>query len=295
MQTEIKMKNTIKYLSIVFVPLAIIAGGIAFAFRKPIKTYFIPTVEQIGDINIKVENDTCYVSSKLTASNKSFLKIEVDTIKYKVSMFGKTYLQNKEYIGMILKGYSKDTIDFALKIPYIRIIKDLKKKRKNGDSASYFINVSLQYSTFLGQNEMPINKSAKLKIPQPPELEILDIKYTKIRMKSILADVKVKITNYTDVNLSIKEMGYSMNVLKQGILKGKHEKEIDIKPNASTIIELPIEISPKNITRTFFDILINKDSYDYTLTLDAILESSVSIKESFRIHLVKSGEMELRK
>lgn len=289
------MKPKIKRIILIAFIIIVIATVLLYVFRDKIKAHFIPTVEQIGDINIRVENDTCYVSSKLTAKNKSFLEIKIDTIKYKVSMFDKTYLQDEEFIGIILHSHSTDTIDFSLKIPYKIIIKDLKAERKKGDSASYFINISLQYSTFLGKKEMPISKSAKIKIPQPPEVEIVEIKYSKVRMKSILADVKVKITNYTAVNLSIKEMTYTMDIIKQGNLKGKHKKNINIKPNGTTIINLPIEISPKNIARTFFDVIINKDSYDYTLTLNAILESTDPVKESFPIDLIKTGKMELRK
>lgn len=286
-----------KTKTIIFVILIIllIAGGVLYYFRDSIKAHFIPTVEQIGDIHIKVENDTCYVSSKLTAKNKSFLNIEIDTLKYKVSMFNKTYLQNKEFVGVILNSHSTDTIDFALKIPYKIIMQDLKSERKKGDSASYFIDISLQYTTFLGKKEMPISKTSKIKIPQPPEIEIVEIKYDKIRFKSIQANVKIKIINYTAVNLSINEINYSMNVLKQGELKGKHERKIDIKPNGATFVNLPIDISPKNIARTFFDVIINKDSYDYDLTLNANLEATEPIKESFKINLIKSGTMELRK
>lgn len=284
-----------KRISIVILIILAIAGSTIYWFHDSIKAHFIPTVEQIGDIIIKVENDTCYVSSKLTAKNNSFLNIEIDTIKYKVSMFNKVYLQNKAFLGIILKNHSTDTIDFSLKIPYKNIIEDLKTERKKGDSASYFIDVSLQYSTFLGRKEMPISKTAKIKIPQPPEIEIVDIKYEKIRFKSIQANVKVKIINYTEVNLSINDMNYTMDVLKQGKLSGKHKKQIDIKPNGTTFVNLPIVISPKNIARTFFDVLINKDSYDYTLTLNAILEAKDPVKESFKINLTKSGTMELKK
>lgn len=283
-----------KRISISLIILGIIAA-VTYIYFDEIKKHYIPTVEQIGDINIKVENDTCYVSSKLTAKNKSFFKIGIDTIKYKVSMFDKTYLQNEEFIGMVLNGHSTDTIDFSLKIPYKIIIKDLKAERKKGDSASYHINIFLQYSTFLGKKEMPINKTSKIKIPQPPDIEIVEIKYSKVSMKSILADVNVKITNYTAVNLSIKEMTYSMSILKQGELNGKHRTQIDIKPNGTTFINLPIEISPKRIAKTFFDVIINKDSYDYTLTLDAILEATDPIKETFKINLAKNGTMELKK
>lgn len=281
--------------SLFILVLLITTGGIIYLYRKDIRKHFIPTIEQIGDVHVKVQNDTCYVSSQLTATNKTYFKIGIDTIKYRVSLANKVYLQNKKFIGMTLHAHAKDTVDFSLKIPYKTIIEDLKEQRKKGDSTSYAINVSLQFTTFLGKAEMPINKTAKLKIPQPPEIEVMDIKYSKVRMKSILANVKVKIINYSSVNLSIKKMSYSMDVIKQGNVKGRHQEQIDIKPHGTTIIELPMEISPKHIARTLFDVIVDKDSYDYTLTLNAILEATDPLKDSFPIDLIKKGKMELKK
>lgn len=289
------METKVKRIGAIVLISAMILSSIAYCFRNKIKKYFIPTVEQIGDIHIKIRNDTCYVSSKLSANNKSFLNIEIDTIKYKVALFNKIYLQSESFIGVILESNSKDTIDFSLKIPYKTIIKDLKAERKKGDSTNYFIDISLQYSTFLGKSEMPISRTAKIKIPQPPEIEIEDIKYTKIRRKSILANLNVKITNYNAVNLSIKELTYSMNIRKQGNIEGKLEKQINIKQNGITYVSIPIEISPKNLTRTFLNVIANKDTYDYTIKLNAILESTDPIRESFQIDLIKNGTMELKK
>jgi len=202
------MKKKIKLIGVSLLIIAIIAVGLFFIFRVRIIAHFTPTVEQIGEIHINVKNDTTFVSSKLMVNNKSFLKIKIDTIKYKVSLFDKTYLQSQKFIGMVLRGYGKDTIDFSLNIPYITILKDLYAERKKGDSASYSIAISLQYSTVFGKAEFPINKSAKFKIPQPPELEIMEIKYKKIHLKSILAEANIKIINYSAITLSIKEMSY---------------------------------------------------------------------------------------
>jgi LEA14-like dessication related protein len=289
------MKTKIKYVSLCILIIVIILGGISYFYRSQLKNHFIPKIEQVETIHIKVENDTCYISSKLRVTNKSFFKIGFDTIKYKVALENKIYLQNQTFIGKTIHGHTSDTVDFALKIPYKRILSDLKTERKNGDSASYSIDVSIQYSTFLGKAEMPINKSARLKIPQPPELEIIDIKYEKIHLKSIHATVKIKITNYNPVNLSIKQMSYTMEILKHGSLKGTNTEQIEIKPNGTTITNLPIEINPQNIVRTFFDVLTNKDVYDYTLTLNALIESTDPLKSSFSIDLIKKGKMELKK
>jgi len=289
------MKTKIKYIGIIILILAVIAGGLIFIFRARIIAHYMPAVRQIGEIHIKVKSDTTYISTKLVIKNKTFLKIEIDTIKYKISLFNKTYLQNKKFIGAVLHGNREDTINFSLKIPFITILKDLRAERKKGDSACYSAAISIQYSTVFGEAEIPVNKSAKLKIPQPPELEVVEIKYTKVRLKRILADAKIKIVNHSAFNLSIKEMSYSMDVLKQGNLKGNITEPIKIKPNETTYINIPIEINPKNLGKTIFEIIFNKDNYDYTLTLNAILVTSYPLKEIFHIDFIKSGKMELRK
>lgn len=289
------MKNRIRNIILILFVIIIFAGTVIFIFRKKIVAHFIPNIEQIGEIHIKVKNDTTYVSSKLAVKNNSFLKIEIDSIKYKVSLFEKEYLNNQKFIGLVLPKYGTDTIDFSLKIPYVKIIKDLNVERKKGDSASYSINISLQYSTVFGKVEFPINKSAKIKIPQPPEINIVDIKYKKISFKSILADARIEVINYSDVILSIKDISYTMSIIERGNLKGNLKNPINIKPNGSTFINLPIEINLNNVGKTIFEVIINKDNYNYTLTLNAILESSYPFKESFHIDLTKNGQMELKK
>jgi LEA14-like dessication related protein len=289
------MKTKIKYIGIIILMLAVIAGGLILIFRAQIIAHYMPAVRQIGEIHIKVKSDTTYISTKLVIKNKTFLKIEIDTIKYKISLFNKMYLQNEKFIGVVLHGYREDTIDFSLKIPYIKIIKDLSVERKKGDSASYSVAISIHYSTAFGDAEIPINKSAKLKIPQPPELEVVEIKYKKIRLKKILADATIKIVNHSAFTLSIKEMSYSMHIFKQGNLKGSFREPINIKPNETTYINIPIEINPKNLGKTIFEIIFNKDNYDYALTLNAVMETSYPLKEIFHIDLARSGKMELRK
>jgi LEA14-like dessication related protein len=289
------MKKKIRLIGIFIAFLVIIAGVIIFIFKTQIVKHFIPTVDLPGVINIRVINDTSYISSKLTVQNKSFFKIKIDSIGYKVSLVKKTCLQSQKFLGIVLHSHEKDTIDFSLKIPYIMILKELKAARKKSDSADYSINVYLQYSTVLGKVKIPINKSAKIKIPLPPELKIVEIKYTKVHLKSILAVAKIEIINHSIVNLSIKDMSYSMSILKRANLKGNLKDAVNIKPNGKTFINLPIEISINKIAKTIFEVIINKDHYDYTLTLNAFFESSDPLKQSFHINVINNGKMELKK
>lgn len=289
------MKNRSKLIAIVIITGVVLAALFLYSFRKKIMSHFVPTIEQISDISVIIKNDTAIISSKLIVKNNSFIQIEIDTLKYKLTMFNKTYFQNTRFIGSTLKRYGTDTIILSIKEPYITLLKDLKAERKKVDSASYTINISINYSTALTKSEFPINKSAKLKIPHPPEIEIVDIEYTKIRWKSIEANAKIKIVNNSDVSLTVKNMNYSMTVAEQGHLNGSYKETIIIKPNETNFVNIPIIINLHNIGKTVFDVLMNRDQYSYTLKLDGILESTDPIKKSFTLDVTKSGVMELKK
>jgi hypothetical protein len=86
-----------------------------------------------------------------------------------------------------------------------------------------------------------------------------------------------------------------MNISKQGNMSGNHKQVINIKSKETTIINFPIEINPKNLGKTIFDIIFNRDNYYYTLKINAIIESPIALQKSFEIRIVKTGIMELKK
>ena len=98
------MKNKLKFFGVAILAIVVTVSIIAFVFRQKLVAPFIPIVEQFGEIHVKVKNDTSYVNTKLIVTNRSFLKIEIDTVNYKVSCFDKTYLQNKKFLGLILRA-----------------------------------------------------------------------------------------------------------------------------------------------------------------------------------------------
>lgn len=289
------MKYKIKYIGISILVFVFTSAMMVFIFRVKIKARFMPLVEQTGDIHIKIKNDTSYISTKLVVRNRSFIKIHINTIKYKVSLFNKIYLQSEKNLGLNLPSYGSDSLDFSIKVPYIAILKDLKTERKKEDSTGYVVDITLNYATTFWSSEIPVNKTGKFKIPQPPELKIEEIKWKKVRLKSLLADVKIKFTNHSAIVLSIKDLNYSMEILKKGNLKGNYKQPIYIKPNGITFITIPIEINTKNIGKTIFEVIINKDNYDYILTMAVSLKSGDKESKLYHLDITKAGKMELKK
>ncbi len=289
------MKKALKYISIFFLIFLLVFASSVFIFRSRIITHYRPEIKQVGIIYINIKGDTSYINSKLEIKSNVFFRINVDTIKYKIDLFEKTYLQSTEALGVQLPSYGRDTIDFLIKIPHRILMQNIKTERKTEDSAGYEINISLQASTPFWKGDIPFNRSAKLKMPTPPELELVEMKYKKIRFRSIIADARIKITNYSNVTLSVKDMAYKMKILKQGDIKGTHQQTIRLKPKGTTYINLPMEININHVGKILWAVLNDKDNYDYTLSMNATVESTTPVQESFQIELIKVGRMELKK
>jgi hypothetical protein len=90
-------------------------------------------------------------------------------------------------------------------------------------------------------------------------------------------------------------MVYKMKILKQGDVKGKHQKTILLKPQGATYINLPMEINITHVGKMLWAVLNDRDNYEYTLSMNATIESISLVKESFQIELINSGNMELKK
>lgn len=289
------MKNEFKIVSIIVVSLLIIVSATFFVFHRQITAYFFPKMEQIGEVKIKIENDTAYVISKLKASNKSLFKLKIDTIKYTISLHNKVYLKSSKFVGLSLLARGVDTFDFSVKIPYLSILTDLKARRKIGDSAAYSIHLFFHYSSIFGKAEVPITKVGVIKIPQAPDLEIVELQYKGLHLKSIHTNAKLKITNYNAIGLSMKGISYSLKVSGHELVKGENTEAILIQANGMSYIELPIAIDSKNLIKAGLGRLLKQENNSYTLTLKANIESIDSMQKYFHLQLSKIGTMSLKK
>src|SRR5580704_13638982 len=103
------MKKFFKFILIIFLSLLILFFIIIFTFPEKAVTYFVPDITQVNNIEADIKKDTAYITTKLVAKNYSFFSINMDSLKYRVSFFNKTYFKDKQSLGMMLKRFGKDT------------------------------------------------------------------------------------------------------------------------------------------------------------------------------------------
>lgn len=287
------MKKRYKVLIAVLLFLGI-SIGVLYHYRIAIVSYIVPELTN-DTINIVIENDTAYINTKVIAKNKSIIPLQIDSIKYKIKLMNKVYLKEEKFLGVKLKSKEVDTFDFALKIPIGELMRDLKELREKTKQANYSIYIALQYSTFFGRIDLPINVGAKFRIPTPPEINVQKVEYTKVRLDYMLADVRVKVTNFNEMKMTIETIYYNLNVPNQGTAVGKYTDSITINPHSETYVDLPVRIELDHLLSNLRDIAENNDVYDYILTCNAVIRPFKEGQKPMIIQLTKLGTLELKK
>jgi len=283
-----------KKLFVFIILILLIIGILLIVYRREIIGNNTIVVKQVEQVKIKIEKDTLFVNFKLEIENTSFLDILIDSVVLNTSFLDKNCFQKKSHINKKFKSYSKDTIDFNLKIPYIQIMADLTSEKEKNDSALFVVSGYFNYSTILGSGVYNLNKTFKMKIPQPPEVKVIDIKWKKIRLKKISAEVTFEINNRNDIDFTTQALNYSVKIHNMGKFKGKYSKKIAIKSKSKTYVTLPITITLNGLGKTIKDILKNEDEYYYSLLLDFTVLAEEWSEGTYFIEINKKGKIELK-
>jgi len=279
----------------------LLTGAIAlvawlYFFPEKALAYVVPHVKQLNNVRIEVKDDFANVYTKLVARNRSFLTLSIDSLKYTIVLSDKITFENEKYVGVTLSGYEQDTLDFPItKIPYRDIFRNFRSQLKESDSTNYEFDLKILYSTFFGSVELPIYKSANFKIPRPPELRVMDVNYSKISLKQMIADVKVKVINHGDFSVIVSNMKYSLYVSEYGRAKGKYPGKVKLTPRGAVLLNLPATIDLQNLGKTLLGVIRKNKQYDYSVVIDARVESPEVQEPPCQVRLVKSGKIKLNK
>ena len=219
----------------------------------------------------------------------------MDTLKYKISFTNRVYFHNKQFLGLLIKSYNKDTFNFSFKVPYNHILDDMKHDRKKSDSTNFLTDLRLQYSTFFGNAELPIAESGKIKIPEPPEIQIKDIKIKSgLGSENIQAEVRIRVANNSKYNLKVNRMDYSINILKVAEVKGFYSNSLNIKGNSVSELNIPVKIHLRKEKESLVSLLRDNELHHYVLRVDGVINSSDFEQERpTKIKLIKEDDIVL--
>jgi LEA14-like dessication related protein len=288
------LKKTGRFL-IYLLSVTVLAACLLYIFRRQIADYLIPEIKQLGAIQVNIKNDTCYVCPSLEFTNNTMFNLTLDSVAYDITILEQNYWDDQKALNLKLPAHGRDTLFSCIKIPYTEVIDDIRTESTKGDSTTFIMNIGISFSSFLGHHYITIHKRQRIKIPIPPEVEIVAITYTKVKLRHIEANARIKIINNGAVQLEIKKLQYRMIIFDQAELNGELINPVVVEPYETTFITMPIDIDVDHLGKTLVDILLNRDNCDYALTLNGLLEAEQPTRITFEVEVKTKGRMELKK
>jgi len=286
-----------KFFKIFFIVLFLALLGIVgyyFFNRKKALNIIIPSIDNIENIHIKFLGDTALVDLDLDVTNKGLFKIHIDTLAYHIRFDTNTLLSKSEFIGLELSKGQKDTIRLPLKLPYKRLMAQIKSLQGQ-DSVNIPIDVRVVYSTIVGKAVLPYSKNLRIEVPHPPKFEVEKIEYLKREKKDIYLDAHIKMHNYGKIDLDIMRLSYTLTAEDLFAANGSENKEIRVKPKSVIQATLPIKVELKKVFKTIGRVITNNDKVKYHLVIHGFVKTKKDSDDETPIQIEKDGILELKK
>lgn len=273
-----------------------LAGVGAYYFLNPKKALniIIPEFSEVENIHVTLIGDTAHIDVDLRMQNKSFFKLNIDSLIYYVNFDSATLLAKSQYLNIELQPSQTDTLKLPLALPFKRLMKKIKSLQGE-DSTNIKIDVRMVYATIFGHTSLPYTKTIRIAVPHPPKFEIEKIEYVSRDKKTIQLLAHVTMHNYGNIDLNVSDIKYNMVVKDVFKAEGGEKRNISIKPKSNISVKLPISVEFESYLKTLGLIITNNDKVNYHLTVTGMLQNDKVGDKKTPIQIEKDGILELKK
>ncbi len=282
-----------RILLIVF--LVIIAAlSILYFQRKKIVGKYVPEVTKFYSADLTWKNDSLIGVVAMGIKNKSTSLISIDSINAGIRLDTLTVLNLDQKVDIRLDALESDTLFLNVGLPVKRFM-HFVGSLEHQDSVEMFYTLDILYSTKVGSIHLPIKDSMNIVAPRRVQAELVKFEYEKYHEKSIYGNLLVYIYNPGRLNLAIEDIHYTVNTNGDISTEGTYTKEVKLEPGSENIFSIPVEIKVDKPLKTLVNVISDKDTYLYSVTLNGTLKTEADIFNDCSITLHKTGSFEILK
>ena len=288
------MKKSTKRAVTIILILLVLIGTYFYLNPKKALLIIFPDIKEIEKVHVRLLKDTALIDLDLTLQNKSILKLNIDSLSYKIKLDTSTILLRAQEIKLALNPGQKDNFKMPLAISFTRIRKQIQDLQGT-DSMNLNIDLEIVYSTWFGRTTLPVQKDLRLAVPRPPEIKLVKMEYVGREKKVFFVNAHVRISNYSKIDLNLNRINYQMQVSDLFKVEDKYPKDLHIKPQSEENFIIPLKLEFDKLIKTAFLVLTDQDVVPYKLKVTGLVESKNKDVEPIPVEVEKEGKLELRK
>jgi LEA14-like dessication related protein len=285
------MKRPLLITLIVILVLAVCGIAYVYLFPKKWQNIFVPDVEQVENVSIRLSGDTAFAVLLLRLENKGPFKMHIDSLDYRVNFDTLRVLSKQQFINLEMQPGDRDTFHFPVSLPYKRIIARAAEL-KHRDSVDITSEIRIVYSTVFGRKVLPRKKTDRIPVPLPPKFEIVKVDFRGFSGGKLLLNARLRMINEGSLELRLHGLRSYLKLAEILDATGTHSDTIVIRPRSNLEKDLAIEVTlnkPLTVLRA-----INDGMLPYSVKVTGFLLSEEEEGRDTRIEITNRGEVPVK-
>lgn len=286
-----------KGLKLTFVFALILATALAlfvyFDLKRAVQI-IVPEFENIEEAAIELIDDSLFMDARLLFLNKSFLRLNLDSFIYEVTLDSLKVLSKKQDVDLRLSPGQTDTLNLPFALPFRRLSSKIEQLQSK-DSTTLTFDLRLVYSTLFGRAVLPFKKTSNIAVPVPPKFEIVELDYVERNKGVFYMIAHVRIINQGKLDLDVSDLTYELTVDDAFDAKGFYAKGLHLVPRTDTVIDLPVEFKVEHLVKTLVRSVAGIDKANYHFTVRSLVKVADFGKRNTPVQIEKRGTIELKK
>lgn len=284
-------------LTVLFLMIASVAVFFIWRFigykqdKSPYKTFLLPRVElSIIEITSLTEEKT-EMTVKVILKNHLPFSFTADSLQYHIFINGVEVIKNHHKKTITLESNDTSWISLPLTLQNHHLKSILKaSERKDLDSVEYRLH-AIFFTDIVFRKRFDVDIKRLLPLIYIPELTTKHIEVDSLNFSRAAILLNVSIKNQNVFSIKAKNIAYKFAIEDHEWIEGIIPGVTDIKEQSVTEIQIPVNVSFKEVSKTLFDLLKNGKNVKYKLDLRFRIDAESHSVMNSKVILQSLGSM----
>lgn len=288
------MKRKRIYVIIFLILVLLITSGAIFysSAKKRIIKSVVPSIEDFYINDLVIQNGKGRAHLILFLENKDVINYHVKTMDLSLTNSSLELVKYQRDSSYILLAGEKKEFHLEFDLDTQQLVKRIRSLQSK-DSTSVNIKGNILFDTYFGDYKLDIDKSIKIRVPTPPDINIREVEYLGVRnVDSIDFNIHIGVLNYNPNILGIKNVKYHFK--SEDFFEAHGDLPDVLLDTSDTIVRIvPVTIVTKRKMELLSKIILNQDVLEYEMALDGILLLDNDKQNEIRVSVSKRDKLEV--
>lgn len=284
-------------LTLVFLFIAIIASFLIWRSwsyvrdKDPNKTFLMPRLELTQLEITSLTSQKTEMIVKVDIKNQLPLSFTIDSVQYRILINDTVRLKSHYKKSFSLKRNSSSQVSLPMTIFNNSLSSGMKtNERENVDSVEFHFQGSFFTHLFFKKQ---FNVDIKRFIPRIfiPEVKVEHFEIDSLNFSRAVVKLLVSINNKNVFPYKADSIAYEVSIEDNQWIKGSISGFTDIHAKSVNNLTIPITISFKEVSKTFWDLLTKGNKVRYKLHLTFRIESDNKMIDKSKVIIESEGSV----